>query len=408
MRRLAARSLGATLVAWVLAACANPEPPAGGPLLNQPPKLLATRPDTFARVPAYRGPVVFVFDAPISDPLTGQTLREAVDISPRTSTPDVRADGDEVRISLSRGWEPNRVYRIVLDRTVRDRFGNALGMDRELVFSTGAPIVDTRLAGTATDQITGRPLVAGRVEAISVPDSLVYSVRSDSAGGFAFRYLPPGRYRVRAFADANRDRALQPFEARDTALVTVAAGTRGDSAALRFSLLVPDTTAPKPTTARATGDVVTIGFDDYLDPAQPISAIRVQVVDSAAGAAVPVRELRVGQIDTVRAAPPARQDTAPRPDSAGVAAPSVRDTVVLPQRTLSVRTAVALRAGTAYRVIVAGVRNVNGIVGGGDVALRTANPPPVRTPARTAPADSAPGTPPARTAPTQPPAGAKP
>jgi hypothetical protein len=386
--------------------CAHPTPPPGGPEIKGAPQLLATRPDTLAKVPGYRDPAVFVFNVPISE--TG--LTDAVSVSPRTSAVNVDHRGDEIRVSLRGGWQAGRVYQVTLDRGVKDRFGNALAAPASLVFSTGPDIPDTRLEGTATDRITGRPVIGGRVEAIT-PDSLVYSTRSDSSGVFVLRYLPAGRYRVRAFNDVNKDRALQSYEARDTAAAAVALGTAPP--ALKLSLLAPDTSAPKAGGAKATGNVVAITFDDYLDPAQALSASQVRIIgpDSAALAIV---ELRVGTIDTATARPAgdtsstraradtgaaarrARADTGAAAQARGDSARAAADTVHLPSQTLSVRLRAALPPSTDYRVAVTGVRNVNGLVGGGETRMRTPAPP---RPARTSPQDTARGTRPAATAP---------
>ncbi|MDB4951316.1 MAG: hypothetical protein JWM27_3965, partial [Gemmatimonadetes bacterium] len=382
----------AVAAAVALAACSKYEAPPGGPAIKGSPRVLATRPDTLAKVPGYRGPAVFVFNVAISE----QGLNDAVNVSPRTSAVQVVHHGDEVRVSLARGWQPNRVYQVSMDRSVKDRFGNGLAAPLALVFSTGPDITETRVEGTATDRITGKPMIAGRVEAVAGPDSLVYSARSDSSGVFVFRYLPAGTYRVRAYNDTNKDRALQSYEARDTA--TVAVTVAKAPAPLRLSLLAPDTSAPKAGGAKATDDVVSVSFDDYLDPAQRLTPAQVRIVgpDSAA---VPVREVRVGTIDTAAttrgadsaaARPPA--DSARRTVRTDSAA--ARDTVHLPSQTLSIRVGVVLRPSTDYMVTVRGVRNLNGLVGGGETRLRT--PAPIRP--RVAPADSARGTRPAGTA----------
>ena len=99
MKRLAA------LVCALLAACAHIEAPTGGPEDKQGPQLLTTRPDTFARVTSLNTPAVFVFDEGLSE----ERIEEAVSVSPRTSAVAVDQRGDELRVSLRRGWEPNRI-----------------------------------------------------------------------------------------------------------------------------------------------------------------------------------------------------------------------------------------------------------------------------------------------------------
>ncbi|HEX8431892.1 MAG TPA: carboxypeptidase-like regulatory domain-containing protein, partial [Longimicrobium sp.] len=208
----------ATLAA---AACAHIEAPTGGAEDRLAPQLVTTRPDTFARVPSYSAPVVFVFDEGLSE----QDLETGVNVSPRTSSVAVDKRGDEIRVSLRRGWEPNRIYQVELDTVVRDLFNNRITEGVRLVFSTGPTIPETLLTGTVLDRQTARPAARVRVEAILAPDSLVYSTRTDAEGGFAFAQIPEGSYRVRAYNDPNANRSLEGFEARDTAVARVAVTT---------------------------------------------------------------------------------------------------------------------------------------------------------------------------------------
>lgn len=94
------RAADAALLLLVAAACAHIEPPPGGPEDKQGPQLLATRPDTMARrAGAFGEPVVLVFDERLSE----QSVRDAVSVSPRTSTAEVDHRGDEILVSLLRG-----------------------------------------------------------------------------------------------------------------------------------------------------------------------------------------------------------------------------------------------------------------------------------------------------------------
>jgi hypothetical protein len=439
--RRAARLAPAAIA--LLAACAHIESPPGGPEDKLGPVLLSTRPDTMAKVPGYRAPVVLVFDERVSQ--TG--VRDAVSVSPRTSGVTVDQSGDEIRISLLRGWEPNRIYQVHVDPTLKDLFGNRIVDPVEVTFSTGPEIPNTLLTGTAAERVTGKPLIGGRVEAIRAPDSLVYSVSTDSSGGFAFRHIPEGTYRIRAFNDVNRNRVLDSYEARDTASALLAAGREPT---LRLSTLAPDTSPPKPGTARVENGVIAIKFDDYLLREQRVTPAQVQIFgpDSAQ---VRVAAVTVGTFPDTASADSAASRTGPRADpasnagaraaaGAGTAAgaagaggaagarPGARGdtsraavrgaaaTDSLPSQTLSVRTAAPLPPSTEYRIVITGVRNVNGLVGGGETRLKTPAPPPA-APASNAP-PAGPGAPagtprpagsPATSAPpASPPAGTKP
>ncbi|MEW5929958.1 MAG: Ig-like domain-containing protein [Gemmatimonadota bacterium] len=378
---LSLRAARAALLLLAPAACAHIEPPPGGPEDRQAPQLLATRPDTLRRGGAFTEPVVLLFDERLSE----QSVRDAVSVSPRTSAAEIDHRGDEIRVSLRRGWEAGRIYQVTVAPGVQDLFNNRRAEPVRLVFSTGPEIPDTRLAGTVTARTTGRPEAGTRVEATLVPDSLVYSVQSDSAGAFEFRQIPAGQYRVRAFRDQNADLELQDYEPRDTARATVAVGA---APTVRLRVLEPDSTAPRAASAQPADSAwIEVRFDDYLDPAQAFAPTQVRVVlaDSSAIQAVAV-ELGAGG----EGGGPPTGPGAARPDTAGGAAPAAPTPPQerLPSQSLRVRLARPVPPATEFVVRVTGVRNLVGLVGGGEARGRTpaAAPAPARP---AAPADTA-------------------
>ncbi|HET7462651.1 MAG TPA: Ig-like domain-containing protein [Longimicrobium sp.] len=388
--------------------CAHVEAPPGGEPDSAAPVLETTRPDTFATMRSYLGPVVFSFNEGLSE----KGIDTVVTVSPRTSSIAVDKSGHQVRVELRRGWEPNRVYKVTLHPGVQDLFGNATREPITVVFSTGPEIVRTLASGTVIERTTLQPARGARVEALHQPDSTRYETRPDSTGRWVLEYLPEGTYRVRAYNDTNRDQQLQPYEAQDTTTITV---TRGDTArARRLALIAPDTTAPKAGTASGEGDVVEIRFDDFLDPAQPLSAANVAIT-GAGGAAVRVAEVRVGpfpqaadsagadtargaQRDTGRAGRAAQRDTGrARQAAARLGEP-------LPSQSLFVRTAQPLAPDAQYTAVVTGVRNLVGLAGGGTVQLRTARAAPAPAARDTAVRDTVRSRAPANRPPPQPPA----
>lgn len=346
-----ARGVRAALL-LAAASCAHIEPPPGGPEDKEPPRLLSTRPDTMARGGAFREAVVLLFDERLSE----QSVRDAVTVSPRTSGVEVDHRGDEIRVSLRRGWEAGRIYQVTVAPGLQDLFNNRRAEPVRLVFSTGPEIPDTRLAGTVVARATGQPETGTRVEAILAPDSLVYVTQTDSAGGFAFRQIPAGEYRVWAFRDPNADREMQSYEARDTARASVAVGA---SPTVRLRVLEPDTTAPRAASVQPVDSAtVEVRFDDYLDPAQAFTAAQVRVL-LADSTGVPVAGMELGGGAPGGAGEPA--------DSAAPQPPGER----LPSQALRVRLARPLPPNTEFVVRVTGVRNLVGLVGGGEARGRT-------------------------------------
>lgn len=369
------------LLALAVAGCAHIEPPSGGPEDRTAPRLVVTRPDTMALVPRWNGAVSFVF----SERLSEQRVEESVTVSPRTSSVEVSHHGDEIRVDLRRGWQPGQIYHVVVGSAVQDLFNNRLSEPAELVFSTGPAIPNTYTSGVVIDRVTARPDTSVRVEAIRRADSLVYAAPTDTAGRFVISRIPAGAYLVRAYRDVNRNRALDPYEASDTASATVAVD---DTARVQLSVVLPDTTLPKASSATlAAANRVEVKFDDYLDPGQQIPITQVAVVgpDSTA---VPLAGVRVGtgaapgdSAGRGAAAPPASPQRAPGAIPPLLAAPRPSGPVgPVPSQTLSIDLAAdaSLAPETRYRVRVRGARNVVGLSGDSEVEFTT---PPAPKPA---------------------------
>lgn len=327
----------ALVITAALPACAHIEGPPGGPEDRDPPGVLTTRPENEAVVPEYDDPVVFVFDERISE----RGIETAVLVSPRTSPVVVRHGRDELRVSLRQGWERDRIYHVTLGQEVFDLFGNRLEGVETLVFSTGPEIPNTTASGSVVDRLSGRRLDEVRVEAIRATDSLVYAVPTDTAGAFLIRLIPPGEYQLRAFQDANGNRSLEYFEARDSTFVQISEDVAPD---VVFRLLEPDSTAPVAGTPVLDGPTIRIEFDDYLDETLVLEPASVTIT-SPAGDTVEVAEVTIGD--------------PPRADAAADTLATER----LPSRLLRFTLAegVELSPETEYTITVRGLRNVNGL-----------------------------------------------
>lgn len=354
------------VLALTAPACAHVEPPPGGPEDKTPPMITSMQPDTMAVVPNLTGPVVLRFSERISE----QGAIEAVSVSPRTSTVRVDRGRDGIRVSLRGGWLPGTIYHVTVTPEIRDLFNNRLAAPTTLVFSTGPAIPQTLVLGSVTDRITGQASAETRVEAVRLADSLVYAVPTDSAGAFRIAHIPTGAYLLRAYRDANRNRALDGYEPRDSAALEVGAAQR---ASIPLAIVDPDSTAPRATGATASaGGRVELRFDDYLDPAQALDSTMVAIVDSA-GPAIVVRSVGFPEpvgVPADRAQPGAAPPTGVAPPGP----PAGR----LPSQTLvvEVATETPLTPGRTYQVTVSGVRNVLGLVGGGTVDLQAPAPRP--------------------------------
>jgi len=428
------------------AACAREGPPPGGPVDRRPPVLVRTDPDTFAEVPNFKGPVRFVFDERISEKVSEGTLDDAALVSPQTGEVQVSHDRHGVSVTLSGGFRPGLTYRVTLLPVLSDLFNNKMRDPIELVFSTGGRFDNTAVAGLVWDRVHGAGVPSALVEMTSDSDSLVYEAQSDSAGLYAFRYLPAGGYRLIAFKDENRNEKPDFRELQGARAVRVGVA---DTLILDDPLLRPDTTPAKLTDVSALDSVtVVVQFDDYVDPTAPDSGIGMQLsgedgtegpgiekifqaaeyeayvdqvqdsfarLDSLTRSAEVVRRLRTmrdttrGAVDTTEAAgatttsapdtaaapahpmPPKLPSTGGAPGGrAGGGGPSPAvgpDGEALPGRRLVARLDRPLVPRASYLLTVTGVVNVNEIPGGGGRDTLIFTPPKASKPDSTA-ADS--------------------
>jgi hypothetical protein len=223
--RVRIRELGLVVAAVAMAttlSCARMEPPPGGPPDPTPPRLIATRPDSFARIPGFKGNVEFRFDEVISEggsPNQGTgtgDLEKLIILSPTTRVPDVTWRRSRITVRPNEGWRPNRVYRVELLPGVTDLRRNRSTAGTVLTFTTGAPLPATTIDGTVVDWTTNRPAAGALIEAVLLPDSLPYRGLADSSGHFKLGPLPDGQYLVRGVLDENRNLRFDGREAFDT------------------------------------------------------------------------------------------------------------------------------------------------------------------------------------------------
>ena len=253
-----------------LPACARIEPPPGGPPDVAPPRLIATRPDSFVRLTPFKGAAEFQWDEVISEggsPNRGEGtggLERLVILSPSSRVPEVRWRRNRITVRPQEGWRPNRVYRVELLPGVTDLRNNRTDERAVLTFSTGAPRPQTTLEGQVVDWSTGRPAPGALVVASLLPDSLPYRGVADSSGRFSLGPLPLGDYIVNGVLDQNTDHRQDLREAYASVRVS-----RGKSAVGELWTFVHDTSAPRIQTIAVDDSVkATVTFSQKLDPRQ--------------------------------------------------------------------------------------------------------------------------------------------
>ena len=350
------------IVAIALLGCASQGDPPGGPPDAAPPVLVGILPESGA-VNTVPDRVEFRFDEVVSErPSGAPSLEQMILISPNDGLPRVDWRRRSIAVRPRRDWKPNAVYTVTLLPGITDLRGNVMKTGASLIFATGPTIPDTRIAGTLYDWAAGTPARGGAVEAIALPDSIVYVTRTDSVGQFTLAHLPPGSYALRAWLDANNNRELDPRESYDSVSVALR-----DTATLTLLAFVHDTLPPRINTVTVVDSMtLKVELSQPLDPEQTVDTTRFRLTrpDSSA---VGLRTVLAADVwDRTQADSIARADTTRRPPPRQPPAPR-RDSVALPRPVpvsrFVVVTAVPLQPDTSYRMVAIEVRNLLGRAG---------------------------------------------
>ena len=406
--------------AALLAACANPGAPPGGPPDTAPPSIVTVRPESGAVVPDWKGDAVIQFDEVIDEMASGgggggaglSGLARQVILSPVVGEVHVDWGRTRIRVKPNEGWKPGRVYHLELLPGIVDLRRNVLKHGRVVVFSTGPAIGHATLDGTALQWVEQRTMVGALIEAVPLPDSVGYRTVTDSTGRFHLDALEAGHYLVYATADQNNNRRRDPREAYDSAAVTVDSG-----GTVTLFAFVHDTTGPRLRGATALDSVtVRLEFTQPLNAGTPLDTERVHVLQAPDSGVVTIAAILTPlQYDSVTAealAAARRADSTARRDSAAVTPPTPTptparpaaprrpaatvDTAAVRKDTAEVHRLLAqrpvpfdkivlrfanpLKPETRYVIRVHDALNLNGARGDGQVVVLTPKPAPPAKP----------------------------
>ena len=351
-----------------LAGCANEQPPPGTLPDVEPPTIRSIEPADDSVVAGFDGRVRVRWNEPVRIE-AGAFARDLI-ASP-VEPYEAETGFADVRIRPRDGWRDSTVYCMQVPAGISDLLNNRTQETESFCFSTGAPIIDSYVAGTVLDAITGRGVPEALVLFIAPPDSTPYGALTTSEGRFSLRALPEGPYEALAFLDRNRnfrlDRTLEPY---DSARVSAFEGARPD---LLMRIVEPDTTPPLLLRAEAWDSLtIRLEFDDPLIRPQP-GVPTVSVADSATGGAVAIEGVQVGEPASTSFPGAGPDSLAVPPVTPGAAPDSAAGDPELPSRFVTVRLRNVLEAST-YRVRADGLVNLRGLVGGGDTTF-VAEPP---------------------------------
>ncbi len=237
---------GVALALLFAAGCARKQPPSGGPPDLDPPTVLAVEPDSGATSVPRDARLSVEF----SEGMDPRSASLAVEVAPRVDVKQRRWSGRRLTLVLADTLRSNRTYTMFVGSDARDRHGNALRAGRAIPFTTAATFPPGIIEGEvlATGFVAPGTYLWVYPEG-SEPDSTARDFESVGLAGEggAFRITGldvPGRYRLWAFADLNRNHSFEPGTDLLVAADTTLALTPGRALASGLKLRVVNPRAP--------------------------------------------------------------------------------------------------------------------------------------------------------------------
>lgn len=194
------------LLLVLLAACASPGSPDGGPFDETPPKVVSTLPVERA-VNSKSHKITLLFDEFVK--LNNPT--EKIIISPpQLDMPDIKSNGRRITVNLRDTLKENTTYTIDFGDAIEDNNeGNPMG-NYAFVFSTGPQIDTMEVSGKVLEASNLEPVKGILVGLHSDTAALAFVNkpfervgRTDGSGHFVIKGVAPGSYRIYALKDAD-------------------------------------------------------------------------------------------------------------------------------------------------------------------------------------------------------------
>lgn len=201
------------LLAWaamglLMAACASIGRPGGGPRDQEPPVYVRSTPSPGAlNFKDDRLEIIFNENIKLDDPSNKVVVSPA-----QKQPPQIRSNGKKITVQLRDTLLPSTTYTVDFSDAVRDlNEGNILD-GFALDFSTGDHIDTLRISGMVFEARTLEPAQGMVVGVYREPSDTSLTTlpldrvaKTNQYGQFTIRNLKPGRYRVYAIEDRNRD-----------------------------------------------------------------------------------------------------------------------------------------------------------------------------------------------------------
>lgn len=196
------------MLGLVLWSCANMSRPGGGPRDIEPPRFVKSKP-----MPDTRNVTGSKIEIEFDEIIQVDKPSEKIIVSPpQLNMPKIQAQGNKLRIELLDTLKPNTTYTIDFsDAIVDNNEKNALS-GFAFSFSTGEVRDSLQISGILLNAEDLEPVTGMLVGVYGNLDDTAFTAlpmervaSSDALGHFTIRNLKPGRYRVVALKDMNRD-----------------------------------------------------------------------------------------------------------------------------------------------------------------------------------------------------------
>lgn len=196
------------MLGLVLWSCANMSRPGGGPRDMDPPRFVKSKPLPDARN-VTGGKIEIEFDEIIQ---VDKPSEKIIVSPPQLNMPKIQAQGNKLRIELLDTLQPNTTYTIDFSDAIVDNNEKNAFSGFAFSFSTGEVRDSLQISGILLNAEDLEPVTGMLVGVYGNLDDTAFNTlpmeriaSSDALGHFTIRNLKPGRYRVVALKDLNRD-----------------------------------------------------------------------------------------------------------------------------------------------------------------------------------------------------------
>lgn len=194
------------IILFLLASCANIQPPQGGPEDKTPPKIVSYSPESLTR--NFNKDYI---EIEFSEYVNKNKVMENIFISPELEL-EFDFSGKTLEIEFKEELEKETTYALTIGADYTDLRGNNPEQSFALVFSTGSKIDTGSFSGRLLDKTpAGKGIFLYKISNIN-PDTLNplttgpdYRTVCGSTGIFRFLALSPGTYRCFAIDDKRKD-----------------------------------------------------------------------------------------------------------------------------------------------------------------------------------------------------------